>query len=150
MYKIIITLFGEKEEHTFRAEVDALKFMNKLIDNEIQIEKEAIENAYEDDVKEIERSKKRIEELEKLDRNDIFTLEHDHYVIFGDDGEAEIIRFDYLITDILDELELDYFHSNMSDSIYVVNLVYKDRRINPEDINKYFGTNLDKDAIILL
>lgn len=173
MIKIIITRHREKELHEFKTELESLTFLNKLIDEAIEVEEEYLDDMDGEDPEAIEK----IKELESLNRSNIHELEWNAELILGEYAEVEIEEYDYYITDLLNALGFNYDKSTVSKSIYVksqegllirisdhqtpgiskdyghripdIELIYKDGAIDNKDINKYLGTKLENEIILL-
>lgn len=173
MIKIEMNIGRENIIEEFDTKAKALEFMSGLIDNAIESELDYLDDIDYEDLEAIDR----IESLKKLDRNDLLELEFNADLILGD-GEVVITEFDYYLSDLLAELGFNYDKSTMSKSLYVENkdgllvrisdhktpmlsqdyghrtpdieLIYRDCIVNPMDINKYFGSYLGDDVVILL
>lgn len=176
MLKIIIENRSDESIYEFNSETEALGLLNQLIDEAIELEENYLDDV-DGEAPDVPDVIQKIKELKKLDRKNILELEWNTGLILGEYAEVEVIEYDLHITDLLRELGLNYDTSTMSKSIYVENnkgllirisdhkvpritqdyghripdveLIYKDGIVSNKDINKYFGTNL-KDQIVLL
>lgn len=161
------------QEYEYNSESESLKLLNKLIDEAITLEKNYLEDMDGDAPEAIEK----INELEKLNRNNIYTLDWNSDLILDEHAKVEIQEFDYYITDLLQQLGLSYDRSTVSRSIYVENqegllirisdhntpniskdyghripdveLIYSDGEVDNSDINRYFNANLEYERVLL-
>lgn len=173
MFKITITRGIGNQTYEYDNEIHSLELLNDLIDEAIVLEKNYLDDMEGEAPDAIEK----IEELENLSRKNIYELKWHSELILGDYAKVEIEEFDYYITDLLQQLGLNYDKSTVSKSLYVENkegllirisdhntpnftkdyghrvpdveLIYFDGMVDVKDINRYFNTDLKHEIVLL-
>lgn len=146
-------------------EKEALELFKNIVQSEIEVEKEYLED------EELETSE-RLEELLEIDTDFIYWLEEKGWFLLEE--KVEIIEFNRYLSELLKENGLTYDKSSVSPSMYIykddelirvsnhseagggswmyrnpdVNLVYRDGRVDNNDIEKYLGIKVE--GIILI
>ena len=165
MTKYIIKIDGEMDFYT---EEEMKAKAKELWETEIWNEENYIEE------EELEGTE-RLKELKELSISDIYDIEDNQEFLFDRNIIDEIVEYDYFLTELLSDANLDYDKSTMSKSTYVeigdevirlsdhkspmfsadyghkivtTDLIYRDGIVDNEDLKKYL--DIDVEGIVIL